>query len=187
VHTDHVWFRIALGVAAIQGSSALLRDFSVSSPPTPKIQEYAEARCTPFPSLRASVPFGSLWCRVTLCNYTSAVGKSEFAYNAWKEELRSRVEDPAYNTNTAHLPDEITQAVQSEIYCVCNGEYHYNYDRPRCLWPYHQRTTSQPRESPLSSSVSAKQPEGRDPKANRQSAYTVRLACCTQHYLPHWS
>jgi hypothetical protein len=134
-HTDHVWYRLALGEKR-RGKILSLAFATLASPSLfggsgapPPIQEYAEARRTPSSSLRrARVRVCAVWSRVKLCNYSRVAGKSVLEC---KERLAEReglgAEDPGY---TAHLLDDITQLLLRAIHWSGKDEYHYNHDIP---------------------------------------------------------
>ena len=152
------------------------RDLSVSSSaPTPEIQvhslpsRYERACDSPF--------FGAV-CEV-VCNYAIVVGKSDITSTVRKRRKRTRaIEDPAYDTittTTAHLPDEIAQAVTSAdpLYCLVTTNTTAATINHPVLCHTASKPKSPPRDSSLSSPVSAKRPEGRDSKAYRQSIPSI--------------
>lgn len=193
-HTDQVWFGSASRLG--RRGNILSPAFVILASPLVTLQgttphpRDTRVLCTPSPlarSERATRPSSLVQC-VRLC-VTTPLQSERASLSITHARGGLALEDPAYDssTTTAHLPDEIAQAVTSAIILLSNDEYHCRYDKSRLFLPDRQQTKSQPRDSSLSSPVSAKRPEGRDSKAYRHTVSSISLACYTQHYTPQWT
>jgi hypothetical protein len=145
-HTDQVWFGSASRLG--RRGNILSPAFVILASPLVTLQgttphpRDTRVLCTPSPlarSERATRPSSLVQC-VRLC-VTTPLQSERASLSITHARGGLALEDPAYDssTTTAHLPDEIAQAVTSAIILLSNDEYHCRYDKSRLFLPDRQQ------------------------------------------------